>query len=222
MQKIELIELLRCTKKRLKPQYHKFKRLLKLYRRLGLKCDDFSIISNNCTGGYVYQYYGVAYRTPTEGLYFTTDDYLKIIQRPEYYFKHDVELIDPQHSVLAKAGKIIKHPVGKIDDIEIYFLHYPDPNDALCKWYRRCSRINYKKLFFLLTETELMRDGNLETFSNIIENGNNGVCLTIKKYGTPHTLFIANVPADIENGNAAWTPEIIISAIDWKEVLNRL
>ena len=206
----------------IKPHYHRLQRLCKFYRRIGLRSKDFSIISNNCTGGYVYQYYGVAYKTPTEGLYFTTEDYLKIIQRPEYYFKHEVELIDSQESVLAQAGKVINHPVGKIDDVEIYFLHYPDPNEALGKWYRRCSRINYKKLFFLLTETELMRDGHLQQFSSIIEKGNRGVCLTEKDYEIPHTLYIANVPIDVDNGNAAWKPKIIISSLNWKQIINSL
>lgn len=214
-----LIQGGRC-KKQLKPYYHRLQRLLKSYRRIGLNCKDFSIISNNCTGGYVYQYYGVAYNTPTEGLYFTTEDYLKIIQRPEYYFKHKVELIEPKESILAKIGKTINHPVGKIDDVEIYFLHYPDPDEALGKWYRRCSRINYKKLFFLLSETELMKGGHMQLFSQIIENGVKGVCLTLNDYKIPHTLYVPNVPKDGEN--AAWRPEIILSCLDWKTILNDL
>lgn len=210
------------VKEILKPYYHRLQRICKFYRRIGLHNKDFSIISNNCTGGYVYQYYGVAYNTPTEGLYFTTEDYLKIIKRPEFYFKHEVELIPSQESVLAKAGRTIKHPVGKVDDIEIYFLHYPDPDEALGKWYRRCSRINYNKLFFLLTETELMRNGNVQQFSDIIEKGKNGVCLTMKNYDLPHTLYVANVPKDDNNGNAAWKPQIIISSLNWKRILNNL
>ena len=136
-------------KKLLKPLYHWFVRLSKWKRRIGLKCTDFTIISNNCTGGYVYQYFGVPYKTPTEGLYFTTEDYLKLLERPEYYFKHEVKLIDSQQSTLAKMGRDIHYPVGLIDDVEVYFMHYPDPKEALSKWYRRASRMNFKKLFFL-------------------------------------------------------------------------
>lgn len=207
---------------RIKEVYHRLQRMCKFYRRIGLNSKDFSIISNNCTGGYLYQYYGVAYNSPTEGLYFTTEDYLKIIQRPEYYFNHEVELIDPRKSALSMAGRTIEHPVGRIDDIEIYFLHYPNPNEALAKWYRRCARINYKKLFFLLTETELMREGHMLLFSNIIEKGNNGVCLTLKDYGIPHTLYVANVPIDVDNGNAAWMPHIVVSSLKWKQIINSL
>ena len=37
---------------------------------------DFSIISNNCWGGLVYQYFGMEYLTPTVGLFFFPEDYL--------------------------------------------------------------------------------------------------------------------------------------------------
>lgn len=214
------------VKEILKPYYHRLQRICKFYRRIGLHSRDFSIISNNCTGGYVYQYFGIPYNTPTEGLYFIPSDYLKVIHRPEYYFNHKVELIEPKQSAMAKMGREINHPVGKIDDVEIYFLHYPDSEEALSKWYRRCSRINYNKLFFLMTETNLMKEGEKELFSSIIEEGCRGVLLTMKEEKDappiPHTHFVANVPNNLENGNAAWKPQIIISSLNWKQILNNL
>ena len=217
-------ELMKRSKELIKPYYHKFQRLYKAYRRIGLKCKDFSIVSNNCTGGYVYQYFGIVYNTPTEGLYFTTEDYIKLIKRPKHYFEHEVILIDPHQSVLAKAGKNIYYPVGVIDDIEVYFMHYHKPEEALNKWYRRASRINYNKLFFLLTETELMEDEHLKQFSEIIESyaSNNGGCLTLTDYDYKHSLYVPNVPKDKKNGNAAWKPNIIISVLNWKKILNSL
>ncbi|WP_051651907.1 DUF1919 domain-containing protein [Prevotella sp. P6B1] len=211
------------VKNALKPHYHRLQRMFKFYRRIGLYSKDFSIISNNCTGGYVYQYYGIPYNTPTEGLYFTTSDYIKLMQIPEYYFKQKVHLIDPQKSSLYKEGRIINHPVGLIDDVEVYFLHYHDPEEALSKWYRRASRINYNKLFFLLTETELMKQGHVQQFSETIEKKEyTGVCLTMNDYNVSHSKFIPNVPLDEDNGNASWKPEIIISSLDWKNILNSL
>lgn len=157
-------------KKILRPVYHYFVRLAKWRRRIGLRSTDFSIISNNCTGGYVYQYFGISYKTPTEGLYFTTEDYLKIVERPEYYFNHKVELIDANESVLAQKGKKITYPVGRIGDVEIYFMHYPDPKEALSKWHRRASRINFDKMFFLLTETELMKIEHINKFVELLDD----------------------------------------------------
>ena len=211
-------------KKSLKPIYHWLIRLSKWKRRIGLHCTDFTIISNNCTGGYVYQYFGVPYKTPTEGLYFTTEDYLKLVERPEHYFKHEVKLIDPKESSLAKTGKNIHYPVGVIDDVEVYFMHYPDPKEALEKWYRRSTRMNFSKIFFLLTETELMKNGDIELFADIMGKKDKGcgVCLTLKNYDYPFTQYVPNVPLDLENSNAAWKPEIIINSINWKSTLNKL
>ena len=210
-------------KRFLKPHYHKLVRMAKWWRRIGLDCKDFTIISNNCTGGYVYQYFGVSYKTQTEGIFFITSDYIKIIERPEYYFKHEVKLIDPKESTLAKAGLNITYPVGLIDDVEVYFKHYPDPREAVEKWRRRASRMNFNKLFFLLTETELMKEGDAERFSNIIaEKETKGVCLTLKKYNLPYTKYVPDVPKDEENSNAAWRPEIIIKNVEWKKIINSL
>ena len=215
-------------KKLIKPIYHWLIRLSKWKRRIGLHCTDFTIISNNCTGGYVYQYFGVPYKTPTEGLYFTTEDYLKLVERPEYYFKQEVKLIDSKESTLAKVGKDIHYPVGLIDDVEVYFMHYPDPKEALSKWYRRASRMNFNKLFFLLTETELAKEEHFTKFSQLIGcktlniNDLGGVCLLLKDRKLPHTLYVPNVPKDETNGNAAWRPDIIINSLDWKKILNNL
>lgn len=41
------------SKAALKP-FYKMQRLCKSYSGIGLKNQDFTIISNNCTGGYVY------------------------------------------------------------------------------------------------------------------------------------------------------------------------
>ena len=199
----------------LKPLYHKLVRMAKWWRRIGLDCKDFTIISNNCTGGYVYQYFGISYKTPTEGIYFITSDYIKIVERPEYFFKHEVKLIDPKESTLARAGQKIDYPVGVMDDVEVYFMHYHDPKEAVGKWKRRASRMNFNKVFFLLTETELMKEGDAERCSNFItEKRLKGVCLTLKDYHLPHTLYVPNVPEDEENSNASWTPSIIISSLD--------
>ena len=49
-------------------------------RRQMLKSTDFTIISNNCWGGHVYRRYGLPYASPTVGMYFFPDEYLKFIR----------------------------------------------------------------------------------------------------------------------------------------------
>lgn len=49
-------------------------------RRSKIKNKDFTIISNNCWGGYVYRYYGLEYNSPTIGGYFFSEDYIKFLK----------------------------------------------------------------------------------------------------------------------------------------------
>src|SRR5699024_4328392 len=62
-------------------------------RRLKLTHRDITIISNNCWGGFIYQKYGLEYRTPTIGLFFLGDDYVKFCSKLEFYLSKPIEFI---------------------------------------------------------------------------------------------------------------------------------
>ena len=214
-------QLMGGVKNSLKPYYHKLQRLCKWYRRIGLKCKDFTIISNNCAGGYVYQYFGIPYCTPTEGIGFCVDDYMKIIKNPRHYFTQELRFICPETTERYKNGEHFTYPVARIDDVTVYFRHYPTRYEAEKKWVRRCSRMNFDRVFFLLTESETMRDEHIIQFSDFIRlSKNKGTLLTVKKVNLPNILTVQNVP--IENGVILWHPKIIINTLDWKKILNNL
>ena len=59
---------------------------------------DFSIISNNCYAGIVYQYLGLKYNTPTIGLFFFSDEYIKFLEKFNYYIKQELTFIDSKDS----------------------------------------------------------------------------------------------------------------------------
>lgn len=210
-----------AIKKNLKPIYHWFIRLSKYRRRVGLHCTNFTIISNNCSAGYVYQYFGIPYKTPTEGLGFSVDDYLRIVRNPKHYFSEKLNFVNPETTDRYKNGEHFTYPVAKIDDITVYFRHYPTKEVAEQKWIRRCSRMNFDKLFFLLTESETMREEHFKEFSDFIAHSSNqGILLTNKKVSINNVLTVPNVP--IEDGIIMWLPEIIIKSLDWKRILNNL
>ena len=54
---------------------------------------------------------------------------------------------------MPQEGGKINFPVGKLDDLTIYFQHYKDFNSAESKWEERKVRINYNNLFFILIDT---------------------------------------------------------------------
>lgn len=135
-------------------------------RRKQLKVDNFSIISNNCWGGFIYQSYHLPYNSPTIGLFIMPKDYIKLISNLKYYLQKDIEFIlhtnSKYYDELSSIKKFGEYPIGKIQDIEIHFLHYKSEQDAKYKWDRRCKRINYKHLIYKFN------DQNGCTFEDVV------------------------------------------------------
>lgn len=135
-------------------------------RRRKLNARDFTIISNNCWAGTaVYQPFGLKYNTPTVGLFFMDDDYIRFLERFDWYVKLKPKLIEPQNSryynKISKNGSTsVSYPIATLgDDIEIHFLHYQSPQEAIIKWQRRAARINYNKLLIKASLRDTTRDG---------------------------------------------------------------
>ena len=88
-----ILRLLFNFKKRFKPILQKVRNAKIKYsrykkckaRRKQLLFTDFTIISNNCWGGLVYQYFGLPYTSPTVGLFIMDDDYIKFLENLDYY-----------------------------------------------------------------------------------------------------------------------------------------
>ena len=115
------------------------------YRRKKLKIKNLTIISNNCWAGIVSQYLGIKYYTPTIGLYFFSEEYIKFLERFDYYIKQKLEIIDTKDSKYYDEMIKKNHKnaiVGKLDDVEIVFLHMKTGKEAIEKWNKRVKRIN--------------------------------------------------------------------------------
>ena len=153
--------------------------LLAKRRRANLARTTFSIISNNCWAGSVYRRYGLPYATPTVGLYFFADDYVKYVSRLHHYTFAPLEFIDARESrhskELAEKGELGK-PVGVLDDIEVVFLHYPTVEEAREKWKRRRERINWDDVFIKFSQMNGCSNENLHAFDAIPHH--NKLCFT--------------------------------------------
>ena len=66
------------------------------HKRKKLKKTDFTIISNNFWwgGGIAYEEFNIPKQSPTVGLYFFADDYIKFLSRFEYYIGLELKFID--------------------------------------------------------------------------------------------------------------------------------
>lgn len=115
-----------------------------------LKSKDFSIISNNCFAGIVYQHLGLQYNTPTIGLYFYPKEYIKFLKNFDFYIKQPLTFIKTNKSKYYESlcengyNNVI---IGVLKDVEIVFLHYKTQEEARNKWEKRCKRLSKNIIF---------------------------------------------------------------------------
>lgn len=153
-----------------------------------IKSTNFCIISNNCWGGKVYQYFGVEYKSPTIGLFIPPCDFIKFCQNIKYYLTCDLKQINylDSHNIDLIERKIKdnifhgKEPIiGVLDDIEIIFLHYESFDIAKEKWNRRISRLDNNTVFiYKLNDNNGLVEEDVVKWNNI--NLDNKIFLTRK------------------------------------------
>lgn len=105
----------------------KFRRIVFANRRQKkLNNTNFTIISNNCWGGMTYETYNLPKQSPTVGLFFMAEDYIKFISDLKGYLSEDLRFISPRDSKWRNAKEIKndshfgQYPIGKLGDIEIF------------------------------------------------------------------------------------------------------
>ena len=122
----------------------RLKKGVALFLRIPLKNKEFSILSNNCWGGVVYDRYALPYRTPTIGLWIPPEDYIKLLKNPKFYFNSEIKQINYRESHVAdllierkKSGRYDFHLddliIGRVVDVDIVFIHYKTFDDYIKK-----------------------------------------------------------------------------------------
>ena len=154
-------------------------------RKKQLKNTDFTIISNNCWGGMIYESYNLKKNSPTVGLFFMASDYIKFISNLEHYLSAELTFINPETArcveEMKKNNRFPNFPVGLLDgEIEIVFLHYHSEKEALEKWQRRCSRVNFDNIIFKFNDQNGCTLQDLEDFINLPYK--NKIFFTCKKW----------------------------------------
>ncbi len=122
--------------------------------RAALRNKDFVIISNNCWGGQVYQWYGLPYTTPFVGLFIYGPCYIKLLKNFDHYMAQELKFGE----VSKYKDRAKTYPLGLLDDVEIHFQHYATEEEALEKWERRTARMlrntNKNNYFFMIADRE--------------------------------------------------------------------
>lgn len=113
-----------------------------------VKTHDVTLISQNCIGGVFYHDLGTQFLSPTINLFIKEPDFVRFVLNLRHYIDCELEMRWEE-----------EYPVGRLDDIEIHFMHYKTCQEAKEQWDRRKKRINWEKIVVLCTD----RDGFNET-----------------------------------------------------------
>lgn len=119
----------------------------------------FTIFSNNCLGGVFYSDAGQQFTSPLINTAMDGDDFLKFLSNPRHYLNHELEFF-------TWPGR--DFPIARIDDIEVNFVHYKTPEEALEKWKIRSERIVWDNIFIVATNHDGMNhDDCMERFDKL-------------------------------------------------------
>ena len=173
------------------------KKIINLYKKtIGkinnnkIKNKNITIISNNCWGGIFYRNNNLEYCSPTLGMFFMADEYIKFIYEMKKYIESEIQFISVDQSRYCQYLKMIKYDglVAQILDLEICFLHYDSEEEAKEKWNRRKERINWDNILFKFNDQNLCTYENLKRFNEF--EAKNKICFTSKKYSELKTVQI--------------------------------
>jgi len=128
---------------------------------------EFVIISNNCWGAEVYLNLKKQYNTPFIGTFLFGPDYIKLLERFDHYMSQPLQFTTKS----IWTDNAVTYPIGKLDDIEVHFMHYKNEEDAETKWNRRLARMYQTKdknnYYFKISERDLVTADIIEKFHTL-------------------------------------------------------
>lgn len=196
---------------------------------------NFTILSNNCWGGTVYEAHNLPKSSPTVGLFFMADDYIKFLSHLKEYLSSDLTFIRPEDSrwkdkeATSGDGRWGTYPIGKleiyngrggIESIEIFFLHYHSEKEAKEKWERRIKRINWNRLLVKFNDQNGCTEEHIKVFDALPYK--NKICFTVKEYPQYASVVRVKAPKSHEFIRASYEPFGRSKSIDITKVLNQL
>ena len=131
-----------------------------------------TIISSNCFAGRIMQDLNYEYNSPTLGLYFFADDYVKFLSNLNYYLlKATLTFTEFSKYRIGNERREkwpFQYPIGLLDgEIEIHFLHYHSEEEAKAKWQRRANRVNFNDLIVIGMQQNLPSHNAIAEFSKL-------------------------------------------------------
>lgn len=103
----------------------------------------------------------------------------------------DIKVIharDSAHAdILGELGQL-DVPIGRLDDVEVVFLHYKDPLLARDKWNRRIERVNWNNLILKFSYMSKCTDKHIAEFQKV--KGVKKFCFVPREFEDMEDLYI--------------------------------
>jgi uncharacterized protein (DUF1919 family) len=143
--------------------------LYSMYAKTRLKNNEFCIICNNCFGGHLYETTNRPYNTPTVGLYFFAEDYIKFIENLDTCLKEEMAFIkQSRFEECHKEHQDSGYPIGLLsNNLEIHFLHYKSEDEARIKWNRRKARILESEILVIMNDQNRFSEDLMPRFNAV-------------------------------------------------------
>ncbi len=116
--------------------------IYKKIERKRLQVSDFTIVTNSCVGGVIYNNLGVKFQSPLINIGLHDVDFYKFLNNLHHYLKCELRFVQG----------IASWPTAYLDDILLDFIHYENEKVAAEKWYERCKRINWEKIYIICSD----------------------------------------------------------------------
>ncbi len=136
------------------------KRKKKKYVEYIRSCYDYSrptptIICSTCIGGMISHNLGLKFMSPTVNIWMIPSDLVKFVSHIDRYVNAPI--------VFKKSND---YPIGKIEDITVYFQHYTTEEEARKKWDERKKRIDKDNLY-IITDDKNLTSEEITTLRNV-------------------------------------------------------
>lgn len=110
-----------------------------------LKNSHLTIFSPNCWAGLCYHKLGLEFLSPTINMAENVDDFNKLMLNLDMYMSYPVEFVETRYEPNLKRD----YPVGRLNDILLYFNHYESFEKAVSCWEKRKKRINKNNILIV-------------------------------------------------------------------------
>jgi len=177
------------------------------------KNKNFTLLTPNCIGGYIYHQLGVPFLSPTINLRIPLPDFYRYIMNLDSYN-------NLQFSPLPDNGVC---PRGLLWDVEVYFSHYRSYEEAITIWKKRSLRIDRDNLYIIATdldgilEEDIAQLGNLKCKKMVVFTTRNYTfpyCFQVKaKESEGHVIPIRNMIKKTIRGK--WKFELFFDYVAW-------